>query len=116
MIEKKLRSIGYALSGLRIAAKEEHNFRFELFLASVAVGCGWYMQITLVEWLFVIFAIGIVLAAELFNTALEELCDMLRQTHDPHVAKIKDLSAAAVTISAVTAFVIGCAIFLPYFL
>jgi diacylglycerol kinase len=51
--------------------------------------------------------------AEAFNTALEELCDMLRTTHDPHVAKIKDLAAAAVLIASCGAFVTGCLIFVP---
>ena len=112
MIEKELKSMGYALKGLRIAFTEEHNFRFELVLAAAAIGLGWYFDISTTEWLFVVAAIGLVLCAETFNTALEELCDMLRQTHDPHVAKIKDLSAAAVFIAAVTAFAIGGVIFL----
>jgi len=92
---------------------EEHNFRSEIVLGLIAIGLGWFLRISIVEWLFVIGAIGLVLTAEVFNTALEELCDMLRTSHDPHVAKIKDLSAAAVFLSAATAFIIGCVIFVP---
>ena len=105
--------MGYALKGLRIALMEEHNFRSEIVLGLIAIGLGWFLRISIVEWLFVIGAIGLVLTAEVFNTALEELCDMLRTSHDPHVAKIKDLSAAAVFLSAATAFIIGCVIFVP---
>jgi len=116
MLQKKLRSMGYALKGLKTALRQEHNFQFELVLAVAAVVLGLYFQLSDLEWLFVIGAIGFVLCAELFNTALEELCDMLRQTHDPHVEKIKDLSAAAVLVSALTALIIGCVIFAPYVL
>ena len=114
MLAKKIRSMGYAMKGLWIAFKEEHNFRFELMAALIAVALGWYLKISPLEWLFIVVAIGLVLTAEVFNTALEELCDMLRQTHDPHVAKIKDLSAAAVFLVAITALIIGCSIFIPH--
>ena len=53
------------------------------------------------------------MTAELLNTALEELCDMLKPTHDPHVAKIKDLAASAVLVASCTALIGGCIIFVP---
>ena len=114
MLDRKLRGFGYALKGLRIASREESNFRVQIILGSLAILAGIFLHITRIEWLFVIGAAGLVLTAELLNTALEELCDMLKPTHDPHVAKIKDLSAGAVFAASVTALLIGCIIFLPY--
>jgi diacylglycerol kinase len=102
------------MKGLRIAFQEEHNFRLELGIGLFVVGLGVFLGLSTIEWLFVVLAIGMVLAAEVFNTALEELCDMLRQTHDPHVAKIKDLSAAAVLVSSIMASLLGALVFLPY--
>ena len=113
MLDKKLRSFRYAFRGFRIAWREEFNFRFDVMCALLAVALGWYFGISSVEWLIVIFLIGFVLAAETFNTALEELCDMYRPVHDPHVAKIKDLSAGAVLLAATASLIIGCIIFLP---
>lgn len=113
MLDKKIRSFRYAFEGFRIAWREEFNFRFDVVCGIVAVVLGWYFDISTVEWLVVIFLIGFVLMAESFNTALEELCDMYRPVHDPHVAKIKDLSAGAVLLAAVTSLVIGSIIFLP---
>jgi len=66
--------------------------------------------------MFILVAIGLVLTAELFNTALEEFCDMVKSEHDPHVAKIKDLAAAAVFIASWTALLLGAAIFIPHLL
>lgn len=113
MIEKKFCSFTYAWKGLHIAAREEFNFKAHLALGATAIFLGLFFRISITEWLFVIGTIGVVLTAELFNTALEELCDMLKPTHDPHVAKIKDLAAAAVFVAAIAALVVGCIIFLP---
>lgn len=113
MIEKHIRSFGYALKGLHLAWREEFNFRFEMLFAVATAGMGAYFRISLTEWLFIIAWFSIVLAAEVFNTALEELCDMLRPTHDPHVGKIKDLSAGAVLVASVGAAATGFLIFAP---
>jgi undecaprenol kinase/diacylglycerol kinase (ATP) len=113
MLKRKAASVGFALKGIKIAFKEETNFQIQLFLGLVAILFGWHYHISTAEWLFVIGACGLVLTAELFNTALEELCDMLRATHDPHVAKIKDLAAGAVLVASFTALLIGLIIFVP---
>jgi diacylglycerol kinase len=113
MISKKIRSLRYAMSGLRIAMREEHNFRFEIALAILAVAMGAYFKVSTTEWLFIVGVCGLVFTAELLNTALEELCDMLKPTHDPHVGKIKDLAAAAVLVASYTSLLVGMIIFVP---
>jgi len=62
----------------------------------------------------VVIVVAAVLMGEMFNTALEELCDKFQPTHDPHIAKIKDLAASAVLVMAIGALVIGVLIFGPY--
>lgn len=113
MISKHLRSLGYAAAGIRLAWREEANFRIELACAALAVLLGLFVSLSTLEWLVVIGWCAVVLMAEAFNTALEELCDMLRATHDPHVGKIKDLAAAAVLLAATGALVSGLVIFVP---
>jgi diacylglycerol kinase len=113
MLKQKADSVRNALKGIKIGLQEESNFKIQLALGVVALFLGVYLQISTIEWLFVIGVAGLVLTAELLNTALEELCDMLRATHDPHVAKIKDLAAGAVLLSSVTALLIGLIIFIP---
>ena len=85
-------------------------------LAVAAFVLSWFLAISAVEWIIVILMIGFVLAAEAFNTALEELCDKFKTDPDPHIAKIKDLSAAAVLIASATALIAGIIIFVPRFL
>jgi diacylglycerol kinase (ATP) len=116
MLDRKIRSIGYALKGIRIAWREEFNFRLEIILGVIAVMLSYFFHISAFEWLLVIASIGLVLSAEALNTALEELCDMLKPTHDPHVGKIKDLAAAGVFLASCAAALIGGIIFLPHIL
>ncbi len=116
LIARKLRSFGYAITGIKIAWREEFNFRVDVVCAIVTLTVGWFLSITRTEWMFVIAMIGFVLAAETFNTALEEFCDMVKSEHDPHIAKIKDLAAGATLVAAITAFCVGCDIFIPHFL
>lgn len=114
--EKRNQSIRYAFQGLRIAWRGEASFRIEVVWGIATLVLGWYFGITETEWLIVLFIIGFVLSTEALNTALEELCDKFQPTQDPHIAKIKDLAAAAVFIAATTAFIVGMVIFLPHVL
>lgn len=115
-IQKKITSIRYALTGLLIAWREESNFRFEFACAIFFLTLAYFVRLNNVEFLIMVFMFGFILTAELFNTALEELCDKFQPTHDPHVAKIKDLAAAAVLTSAFTALIVGLIIFVPHIL
>lgn len=114
MLEKKIHNVRYALNGVRIAWQEEFSFKVQVVITLLIVLLGWFFGITATEWLMVIFMVGFVLAAEAFNTALEELCDKFKAEHDPHIAKIKDLAAGAVLIASITALIVGAVIFIPY--
>lgn len=114
MFAKKIYKVHYALRGLSIAWREELSFRIQVVGALAALGLGWFLSISALEWILITFAVGFVLAAEVFNTALEELCDKFRADPDPHIGKIKDLSAAAVLLASTTAFVVGLVIFVPH--
>ena len=78
-------------------------------VAVLAVGFGFVLQISSVEWIAVIICIGLVFSAEMINTALEILVDKVSPQKDPVAGKIKDISAGAVLIAAI----ISCEIFSP---
>ena len=114
MIEKKVQSFTYAWKGILIAWREELNFKIQVVIAAFTFFLSFAFKISSSELLFVIISIGAVLAIETLNTALEEFCDMVQSSHDPHVAKIKDLGAGASLIRSIAAFMTGVVIFLPY--
>jgi len=116
MLEKKIHNVRYALNGIKIAWREEFSFKVQTVATVLALLFGWFFGISRTEWLVVILVMGFVLAAEAFNTALEELCDKFKSDPDPHIAKIKDLAAAAVFVASITALVVGFIIYTPYLL
>ncbi|HUX81167.1 MAG TPA: diacylglycerol kinase family protein [Candidatus Paceibacterota bacterium] len=114
MVRKFRQGVRYAYTGLTIAWNEELNFRIEIGIAVLVMALGFFFDISLFEWMFVTVSIALVIVAETFNTALEALCDAFRPQHDPHIAKIKDLSAAAVLLASCGAGIIGLLIFIPH--
>ncbi|MHB8860486.1 MAG: diacylglycerol kinase [Minisyncoccota bacterium] len=104
----------YAFVGLKLAWVEESNFKIETGCAALALALGVYFRISAPEFALVAASIALVLMAEVFNTALEELCDKFQPTHDPHIAKIKDLAAAAVLLASAGALAVGLFIFIPH--
>lgn len=104
----------YALEGFKIALREELNFRIQIIATIAVIVLGWFFDISMFEWIAVIFAIGLVLSAELLNTAFEALCDKFHADPDPHIAKIKDLAAGGVLVASTTASIIGLIVFMPH--
>jgi len=102
------KSVGHALNGLRVTFKSERNFKIQVIVMAGAIMSGFFLKLSAIAWGLVILSSGFVLAAELFNTALERLSDELANgDHKPLIKYAKDISAAAVFISALTAIFIG---------
>lgn len=111
------KSFLYAFRGFRAAFKAERNLKLHVISAVLAVGLGIYIGLTVVEWGLVVFAIGFMFAAELFNTAVEKLSDeVCGGKHSNGIGACKDISAAATLIAALTALVIGIVVLIiPFF-
>ncbi|MDO8576638.1 MAG: diacylglycerol kinase family protein [bacterium] len=116
IVEKKIQSLRHAVKGINVAWKEENNFRLEIGFGILALVAAWFLGVSRLEFVIIVLLIGFVLSAETLNTALEEFCDMVQRNPDPHIAKIKDLAAAAVLIASFTSLIIGAVIFTPYLL
>ncbi|MDA6987305.1 diacylglycerol kinase family protein, partial [Escherichia coli] len=65
-------------------------------------------------WTVVVLCFGVVIAAELFNTAIERLVDLVSPERHPVAGQVKDIAAGAVLVCAVAAAIIGLIIFIPY--
>lgn len=108
-----LNSVGFALRGIRLAWSGK-NFRIQCVIGFLVVILGITFGISVSEWLWVITMTGLVLAAEMFNSAIESIVNFISPDYHPLAGKIKDVAAGAVLILAFTAFVIGLIIFVPY--
>jgi diacylglycerol kinase (ATP) len=109
----RLRSFTYAWAGLKRFFRTEHNAWIHAMAALAALILGALLKISAGEWVGVLFAIGLVLSAEAFNTCIERTMDRLLPEPDDAVRYIKDLAAGAVLVAAITAAAIGGIIFLP---
>ena len=112
-MKKFIKGFGYALNGIWHAATTQLNFRVHFVAALMAACLGYALHISTNEWLWIILCIAIVLGAELFNTALEFLTDLVSPEYNKKAGLVKDMAAGAVLIIAIGALVIGLIIFVP---
>ncbi len=112
----RARSFAHAWRGLGYLVATQHNAWIHLVAAGLVVVAGFYFRLERGEWLWLIVAIGLVLAAEAMNTALEVLADTREPAFNPGIGRAKDVAAGAVLILALTAAVIGILVFLPHLL
>lgn len=102
--------LAWAWRGIRVAYRDEHSFRSQTLAAAAAVlgllmlRPGWLWAALLVV------LVGLVLMAELFNTALEAALDCLHPEQSDHIRKAKDCAAGAVLVTSLVALAGGVAI------
>jgi diacylglycerol kinase (ATP) len=113
ILRSRLESFKFALNGLLSLLKNEHNSRIHLIGAIAAIIMGIIVKLNYYEWSMVIIVIGIVFLAELLNSSIESLADIIDPDWNELIMRAKDYSAAAVLISAIIAIVVGCLIFIP---
>ena len=112
--KKQLRSFGYAWKGIRCCVGKEQNLSFHLIVTVLTIIAGFLLDITRTDWMIVILCIGVVIAAELFNTAIEKLVDLVSPERYPIAGQVKAIAAGAVLVCAATAAIIGLVVFIPY--
>lgn len=112
-MNKFLKSFKYAFHGLSAMMNREQNFRIQVLVAIMAlVGC-YSLKVSGRDTILVMICIAAVLAFEILNSAIEKLCDFISPERNEQIKIIKDMSAAAVLVVSIMAFVVGLIIFLP---
>lgn len=106
-------SFKYAFNGIAKSFLIESKIRFHSLAAAVVIIAGFILDITYTEWALLVFAIGMVFTAEMINTGIEKIVDLVSPQKHPLAGLIKDLAAGAVLISAITAAIIGLLVFVP---
>ena len=112
--QKRLKSFTYAWKGIGSFICKEHNAWIHLVITIAVIICGFMFHITSIEWIAIILCIGLVLAAEAFNTAIERLVNLVSPGQNKTAGDVKDIAAGAVLITAITAAIVGLFIFTPY--
>lgn len=111
---KRIRGSGYAMKGAWLLIRNEASIQVQFILALVVTLMGFYFEITTTEWLFQITAIGLVMASEGLNSAVEALADFVHPDFHSKIGHIKDVAAGGVFFAAIFASIVGLLIYLPY--
>jgi diacylglycerol kinase (ATP) len=112
-ISDRLRSFRFAFNGIKVLFVYGHNAWIHLSAACLVIIAGFIFNISRLDWIAIIFAIGFVLALEAVNSSVEKLADFISPQKQDQIKIAKDLAAAGVLISAISALIIGLIVFIP---
>jgi len=108
------KSLYFAWRGLKYVVKNEKNFQNELAVTFLVILAMIYFQVTRLEAVALFIIIVGVLVAEILNTIMERVVNVLEPRVNPYARLIKDLLASSVLLTAILAIIIGLIIFVPY--
>ena len=111
--KKFLNSFKYAYQGFISSFKTERNMKVHIAIMLLVIIAVFIFNISKIEWIICFILFAIVISAELFNTAIETIVDMITKEEDKRAKLAKDIAAAAVLIPAIFSALIGFIIFLP---
>lgn len=106
-------AFAHAFRGLLHFVRSDRNGRIHFFAAMAVTVAGLYFHITTGEWISLLTCFAMVIAFEMCNHAIEQVCDVVHAEHHPSIKIAKDVAAAAVLWSAVISAVIGSIVFVP---
>lgn len=109
-----MKSFIHALRGIWAAVKSEPHMRFHLISSLLVIIAGFFFHVEPSDWMALIFSMGLVITAELINSAIEDMVNLVSPEIQPLAGRIKDMAAGAVLVSAITAAVIGVMVFWKY--
>jgi len=106
-------SFKHAFDGVIYAIRTQPNFRFHLLASFMVILLGVYLSINANEWLILIFTINIVIIAEMVNTSIEAMVDLITLERRADAKIAKDVASAMVLVSAIFSIIVALIIFLP---
>ncbi len=112
-IRSRAKGFIYAFAGIKSFFSSQHNAWIHLLATVVVTVLAVVFHISGSEVIALTFAVGFVWVSELFNTAIEKTMDLISAERNPRIKIIKDMSAAAVLVAAITALLVGCFVFIP---
>ena len=112
-LKNRLKSMQHAANGIYLLLRNEPNAKIHLICAILVIILSLLVELSIFEWSLIAFAIGMVFISEAFNSAIENLSDIVSPDYNEKIKVIKDLSAGGVLISAIAAVAIACLVLFP---
>jgi len=105
--------VGHALAGVRQFVRREHNARIHLVATIAVIVTARVLEVSATEAAILAVVTGLVWVAEIFNTCVERMADVITRERHPEIKIVKDLAAGAVLVAAIVAVIVGSFIFIP---
>ena len=109
-----LLSFKYSLEGLIYSYRNEQSMLIHFLATITAVCLGFLLDITKTDWILIFLSLAIILVAELFNTAVEAIVDMITLEVNPLAKIAKDCGSAATFVVTIVGFIVCIAVLAPY--
>lgn len=108
------KSVLNSIRGLGWMLKNERNFQLEVMALIINIILILIYKVDKAEASLILILSATVLCAEILNTAIEKICDIVEPNYDPKIGIIKDIAAGAVVLLAITAIVVGLLVYPKY--
>lgn len=108
------KSFGHAIDGIVNLIKQERNAKIHVAATILVIYVGLKLDFVAQEWIWISLAVACVWVAELINTAIERLTNLVSPDHHPLAKQVKDYAAGAVLVMSLWAIVVFCLIALPH--
>lgn len=105
--------VKYSLNGIKSYAEDGKSFIIFAFCSILEIVCGFIFNISGLEWILIIVILGILLAVELLNTAIENVCDAVTKEYNQYIKIAKDCGSGATFIIFIVALILNIIIFYP---
>jgi diacylglycerol kinase len=102
-----IESFRHAFAGLAHALRTQRNARIHVLVAVAVIVLGVALGIEPIKWAMIVLTVGFVFVAELLNTVVEAVIDLVTEEYHPLAKTAKDIAAGAVLTAAVTAVIVG---------
>lgn len=108
-----VRSFKNAFRGFNVLLDREYNLYFDITAGIIVTVIGFFANLSAYEWMAQVIVVGLVIFAELTNTAIEKTMDLVHPEYNPKVRDIKDMAAGSVLFAVLIAIIVGLIIYLP---
>ncbi len=111
--KKLINSFKYAFTGIATSFKTEQNMKIHILVMILVIIAGIVLKVSLLDWVILVIMFSLVISAELFNTVIETVVDMITMEKNEKAKVAKDISAGAVLVLAIGSIIVGFIIFIP---
>ncbi len=111
--KKLINSFKYAFTGIVTSFKTEQNMKIHVLIMILVIIAGIVLKVSALDWIILVIMFALVISAELFNTVIETVVDMITMEKNEKAKIAKDIAAGAVLVLAIGSVIVGLIIFIP---